>query len=115
MSTFYLKGRDTRPTMEVHLLDPDGSPHDLTGSTAWKLHVKVGGASLTRDMTPDVDLTLGVLRYTWLASDWTTGTPVLAPGVYRMEYEVTGPGAARLTWPNDGYDQLHVTADIGQA
>ena len=114
MSTFYLKGRDTRPTIEVYLLDPDGTAHDLTGSTAWRLHVQVPGGTLTRDMTPDADLTTGILRYTWLAADWTTGTAVLTTGVHRMEYEVTGPGTARLTWPNDDYDRLHVLADIGQ-
>lgn len=114
MSTFKLKGRDTRPTMEVFLLDPDGTAHDLTGSSSWKLHVKIGGAVFSRDMTPDGDLTSGILRYTWLATDWTTGTPVLVPGTHRMEYEVIGSSGARLTWPNEGYDSLVVTADLGQ-
>lgn len=113
MSVFYLKRGDTRPVMEVNLLDPDGTAHDLTGSTTYKLHVKIRGVAFTRDMVPDADPALGILRYTWLDTDWTTGTPVLARGTYSMEYEVVGPGGARMTWPNNGYDQLVVTADIG--
>lgn len=112
MSLFYLKKSDTRPTLEVQLLDPDGSAHDLTGSSSWKVHVRVGSAVFSRDMTPDVDLTTGVLRYVWLGTDWTTGTPVLAAGTYRMEFEVVGPGGARMTWPNDGFDRLIVTEDL---
>jgi hypothetical protein len=127
MSIFYLKARDTRPIMEVRLLNPDGSAHDLTGSTGWKLHVRLSaGGVLTRDMMPDPDLTKGILRYTWLAADWDAGNVAgylvagpslpLQPGQleHRMEYEVIGPGGGRLTWPNDGYDVLRVGADIGQ-
>ncbi len=126
MGVFYLKYRDTRPILEVSLLDPDGTAHDLTGSTSWKLNILLSsGALVTRDMVkvgPDAD---GVLSYTWLAADWTGGLIVgptlpLLPGQYehRMEYEVIGPGGARLTFPNGGetpeqsYDILRIWADI---
>lgn len=129
MGLFFLKTGDTRPVLEVGLKNPDGTPHDLTGSTSWKLHIWLSdGSKLVRDMTkvgPDVD---GTLRYTWVDSDWNPvsgggavgglvvgPTPPLAPGQveHRMEYEVIGP-AARLTFPNDGYDTLRIIADIGQ-
>jgi hypothetical protein len=32
-----------------------------------------------------------------------------------MEYEVLGPGGARLSFPNDEHDRLVIRADIGQA
>lgn len=113
MGSFYLKKRDTLPTMEVALLKPDLTPYDPTGGTV-TLHVKLsGGGTISRTMTIH-DGPAGLVRYGWLAADWT-GTPALASGVHRMEYEVVGPGLARLTFPTEGYDQLHVTADIGQA
>ncbi len=116
MGLFHLKEGDTLPILEVALKDPDGTAHDLTGSTGWKLHVRLaggGGAVVTRNMVkqgPDVD---GVLRYSWAAADWSS-TPALVVGQHRMEYEVLGPGAARLTFPNDGWDELRIVEDLGQ-
>jgi hypothetical protein len=129
-----LKYRDTLPIMEVELieLDPDNpgemQAHDLTGSTAWKLHVWLSdGTVFTRDMVVTGDPTLGVLRYTFVASDWDTtnvnGFLTVGPTLpmlpsereHRMEYEVIGSGGTRLTFPNDGYDILRVVLDIGQA
>jgi len=116
MAIFTLKVRDTRPILEVALKSPDGSAHDLTGSTAWKLHVKLtDGSVITRDMVIFGAATDGVLRYTWVAGDWGAGGLPLntAPRDYQMEYEVIA-GTARLTFPNDGYDTLHVVSDLGQ-
>ena len=138
MDTFYLKNRDTRPILEVTLHDPAppgsapdtlGPVHDLTGSTAWELHIWLSdGTSLTRVLVPDGDLTTGIVRYTWLATDWDAGNLVvsptlpLAPGVreHWMEYEVKGPTTARMTFPNGGdpseaYDALRIYQDVGQA
>lgn len=113
VAEFELKYRDTRPVLAVALLDPDGSAHDLTGASGVKLHIWLErGPALTRAMVLPGDLTTGVVTYTWLASDWDTGN--LALGTHRMEYEVIGAGTARLTMPNDGYDDLIVIADIGQ-
>lgn len=122
MGVFNLKYRDTRPPLEVALKNPDGSPFDLTGSTQWKLHIWLAdGTKLVRDMTKGAPDAAGVLRYTWLSTDWDPGGLVavplpLAPGQieHRMEYEVVGPGTARSSFPNDGYDVLRVRPDIGQ-
>jgi hypothetical protein len=124
MAVFHLKYRDTRPGLLVYLLDPDGTPHSLVGTTAWSLHVWLSdGTKLARDMTVYGDPVAGALLYTWDATDWTapggldvSPTLPLQPGVrdHRMEYEVVGPGDARLTFPNNGYDTLRVTVDIGQ-
>jgi hypothetical protein len=131
MGVFLLKYRDTLPALQVVLKNPDGTVHNLTGSTAWKLHVWLNdGTKLTRGMTKigaDID---GTLRYTWAATDWDAGTGgppftagglilgpdlPLAPGIreHWMEYEVIG-GTSRLTFPNGGYDTLRVYTDIGQ-
>lgn len=117
MATFNLKARDTRPILEVALTNPDGTAHDLTGSTAWKLHLWVDASTvLTRDMVKEGADTAGVLRYTWQATDWDAGnlpTPISPYGkqeIY-MEYEVIG-GTARMTFPNDGFDILEITGDL---
>lgn len=117
-NTFYLKYRDTRPVLDVLLRDPDRSVHDLTGSTDWKLHIRLDdGTTLTRTMTVQGVPTAGTLRYTWVAADWDTGqlpNPETAIVKLRMEYEVLGPSTARLTFPNDRHDVLQITPDIGQ-
>lgn len=129
MSIFTLKENDTLPVLEVSLLNPDGTAHDLTGSTGWKLHIKLADDDetvVTRDMVVVGDADEGVLRYAWTADDWDPEnadgyliagpTLPLAPGEreHRMEYEVTGASGARMTFPNDGYDVLRVVPDIGQ-
>ena len=113
MATFYLKRRDTRPTMEVYLLDPGGTAHDLSGATSVTLHVLLNnGQSFSRAMAAEPVGALGIVRYTWPVTDWYGATPLVA-GSHRMEYEVVGPTTARMSFPNDGYDELRVTSDIG--
>ena len=116
---FYLKYRDILPILDVVLYPPGqevgGTPQDLAGSTGWKLHIRLAsGAIVTRDMSKvgaDAD---GKLRYAWVAADWTDLTTPLVVGEHTMEYEVLGPGSARLTFPNDSYHRLRIQPDIGQ-
>jgi hypothetical protein len=129
-SVFYLKYRDTVPGLRVQLLNPDGSIHDLTDSTKWALHIWLSdGSKLQRDMVIVGASPLGTLGYDWIATDWsvvsgggTVGGLVVGPSVplakgaieHRMEYEVLGPGGARMTFPNADYDTLRIITDIGQ-
>lgn len=116
MGTYYLKARDTLPTLEVVLLKPDLTPYDPSGGVV-TMHVRLSnGSVLSRTMTIH-NGPLGIVRYGWLATDWSAVAPTVnvVAGSHRMEYEVVGPGAARLTFPNDGYDTLQVSSDIGQA
>jgi hypothetical protein len=124
VAVFHLKYRDTYPVLEVELLNPDGTVHDLGGAFSVTLHIRLsdGSATLSRAMTI-YDSPNGIVRYAWQTTDWTTGGLVvgpsvpLAPGVveHRMEYEVVGPGSNRLTFPNYGYDTLRIITDFGQA
>ena len=139
---FELKYRDTLPVFEVVLRDPAppgtlGPVHDLTGSTAWWLHVWLSdGTKLTRAMSKFGIDTAGTLRYPWIATDWdagsggppfTVGGLIVGPSLpltpgereHRMEYEVLGPSTARMTFPNghnsDGalaYHTLRIVTDI---
>ena len=119
-STFTLKANDTRPIFEVTLKNPDGSVHDLTGSTAWKWHVQTPGEAFIRDLVIQGDPTLGTLRYTGSVADWDTENVngyLPAPlstyplSEYPMEYQISG-GSSILTFPNDGYDYLRIAKDI---
>jgi len=112
VNTFVLKRGDTLPILEVVLKNPDGSVHDLTGSTDWKLHVKLAtGAVVTRTMTKQGADVLGTLRYVWVAADWNAGGLVGNLFDHHMEYEVIA-GTNRLTFPNDGYDVLRILPDL---
>ena len=123
MGVFYLKYKDTRPVLEVALKNPDGTPYDLTGSTDWKLHIRLNtGVVVTRDMTKVGADQEGRLRYTWLATDWDQpGGLVVGPTLplqptdveHAMEYEVIGP-TSRQTFPGGGYDTLRIQPDLGQ-
>jgi len=124
MAVFYLKFRDTLPVLDVILKNPNGTVHNLTGATGFKLHVRLNnGTIFTRTMTKIGTDAEGHLQYAWAAADWDTPTglivspivPLLPTEVeHTMEYEVTGSGGARLTFPNDSYDTLRILADIGQ-
>jgi hypothetical protein len=114
MSDFWLKLRDTLPTIEITLLDPDGTVHDLTGATGAKLHIRLSNGTTATKSATIYNPSGGVIRYTFLSTDWTDLTAPLIAGTHRMEVEVTGPGAGRLTWPNDGYDALRIVDDLGQ-
>ena len=139
MAIFYLKKRDTRPTLVATLKNPDGTVVDLTGSAVRLLITLSDGTKLIRTMVVDASPATGIARYTWVATDWdvASGTTVdgaypvggliVSPGTvkasgfvvdvgateHRMEYEVVN-GASRLTFPNDSYDVLRIVADMGQ-
>ena len=94
---FDLTFGDELPILEVQLLNPDGSVHDLTGSTAWQLRIKVGATPtplVTRDMFIQGDPTLGTLRYQWQVAD----DAVLPRGSHRMRYRVSR-GTLTQTFP----------------
>jgi hypothetical protein len=117
VGTFYLKRGDTRPVLEVQLKNPDGSVHDLTGSTAWRLHVYVAQTVVfTREMTKQGADTLGTLRYAWQPADWAElPTPAPADRIgLAMEFEVEGGSGHRLTFPNGGFDTLQILGDVDQ-
>jgi hypothetical protein len=118
MSVFFLKRGDTKPVLEVALKNPDGTPVDLTGTSGWKLHIRVSHNTIvTRDMTQHGALTDGILRYAWTAADWTGANALPSPvRLYRplvleMEYEVLA-GLDRMRFPNNGYDKLKITGEV---
>jgi hypothetical protein len=119
MGQFTIKAGDTRPILQVALKDPDGSAHDLTGSTSWKLHVRVSpSVTFTRDMVKEGADTDGVLRYTWVSTDWDPGnlpTPLTSFRTIElyMEYEVIGGASSGMRFPNARFDTLVIRRPVG--
>lgn len=116
MSTFSIKEGDTLPVLEVALLDPDGSAHDLTGVTSVKLIVR-SSPTTTFEKTMTVhDAEAGLVRYAWQPTDWTDSSILnVEAGLSReleMEYEVVS-GSNKMTFPTNGYDTLHIRGDLG--
>ena len=101
-----IKQNDTRPSVEVQLLDADGVPvnlelcgvmfhmRDLRGS------VKINAPCVI------VSAAEGRVRYDWQAPD--TGTP----GTYYVEFEVHSPDASIMTVPNAGYLTITITPEL---
>lgn len=130
MSIFYLKQNDTRPILEVTLTNPDGTAFDLTGTgVVVTLIVELNdGSVFSRAMTVYGTPTTGVVRYQWEATDWDTGNTagylVLGTAMgdsevnsrrykHQMEYEVQTNDGYVETFPNDGYDTLIITEELG--
>jgi hypothetical protein len=130
MSVFNLKYRDTKPILEVTLLEPKDKetdpdvPFNTLGLASVTLHIYLsGGGTFSKAMTIDPDNATGKVSYAWDATDWNTLTATpelpLRPGEreHRMEFEGVESGGGRITWPNvyPAYDILRVPQDFGQA
>jgi len=113
MATFPLKLHDTKPSLVVALLNADLSAFNLTGTTEWFLHIlrADGMTVVSRPMVKHGTDAEGLLRYDWVASDWTSD---LVVGEHLMEYEVIDNGGGRMTFPNgkEVFDTLSVGRDI---
>jgi hypothetical protein len=124
-STYTIKYRDVGGILEVSLKDPLLVAFDLTPYSVYNLHIWLsdGTTKLTRSMTLFGPATNGVLRYSWVATDWDAGQLVISPTIPllpnqrepRMEYEVRNAGSTlRRTFPTADWDTLRVIEDIAQ-
>lgn len=103
--TFYIKQGDLTPTLDATLLDPNGNPVNLTGTTVRFHMTPVGGAILINQSATVVSAATGQVRYTW------TGTDTATAGNYLAEFEVT-TGGVQQTYPNDRYISVIITAQL---
>ena len=104
---FFIKQNDTSPSLRAILKDGDEIAINLTGATV-RFHMRtVGGATATVDADASiVTAESGIVQYIWDAADTTT------VGSYQAEFEVTFPGGAVETFPNNGYIRVEITDDI---
>ena len=105
---FYIKSGDQAPGLGALLQYADGTAQDLTGATV------VFNMRLKGSVTPKVDeqavtlvtLLTGEVLYNWSAADTDT------PGTYEGEFAVTLPDTRTVTFPNDGYIPIEITAEV---
>ena len=110
MSTFYLKYRDTLPTLEATLLKPDLTAYSLASITSVVMHIYSETGTTMSRYCSIYNSTGGVVRYTFKSTDWTA--PGLEIGQSLMEFEALTTGTTRLTFPNANYDTLSIISDI---
>ncbi len=120
---FYVKFGDTVSTLVATLFNPDGTVFDLTNQTKINFNVKLNdGTIVTRDtMTVIGDPKAGQVQYQWITDDWdgaadnfqASPAEPFSPSDsdHVFEIEVVAP-AGTLTFPNDGYHVLRITAEI---
>lgn len=103
----YVKSGDTKVVFSATLND-DAGVYDLTGCTVRFLLSRKSAVSVTpfSDDATIEDENGGVVSYT------VGGNFPTAPGVYRLEWEVTDSSGDVLTFPNDSYELLTILEDL---
>lgn len=91
---FAVKRGDTQPSLQVQILNPDGTPRNCTGHV---VTFRMGQAGQARKVdtaaTTTVNAVQGIYQYDWGANDLNT------LGDFRAEFVVDGND----TYPKDGY------------
>lgn len=106
------------PTLDATLTKADGSAQDLTGATVtlFAERRKSGLIWLNGVAVTIVTPTAGLVRYTFLAGDWTTleGSPDLGDGIYRAQWHVAGlsPTPVRFPTAHPGWFGIHVLPKV---
>ena len=106
--TFSIKQNDTAPSLRATLLDGDGNPVNLSGSTV-RFHMRLLGqtAIVVNQSATLIDAANGIAQYNWVAADTDT------IGSYQAEFQVTYSDGAIETFPNDSYIRVDIIDDIG--
>jgi hypothetical protein len=89
------KSGDLLPPIEVTLLGPDRQPVDISSAAGVDIIWRRAGTATRNTATID-NAAAGDVSYHWQAGD-----EALAPGDYRVEFEVDLPNGP-LTFPNAG-------------
>ena len=114
--TVTLKQNDTRPIQDITLLQPDPDDPtaliavDLTLASSAKILASTSPASMpafTSTLALASDRTTGIVTWTPIASDTAVVGKLLA------EIQVTFAGGGVETYPNDGYFEISIVADLG--
>lgn len=109
---FIIKQGDTSPAMVAALKTPDRQPVDLTGATV-EFHMRFVPTDETPSATPVsaaaqiVDASAGEVRYAWGPTDTAVA------GDWDAEFQVTFPGGAIETYPNNGYIEVSIIEQAG--
>jgi|AntDeeMinimDraft_5_1070356.scaffolds.fasta_scaffold02199_11 hypothetical protein len=100
---FYIKAGDTLPNIRGELLDDDGNPADVSGSTiTFNLEKRNGANVLTESASTVNGGQDGVVEYDWTPGDTDT------PGAYRAEFVVDYGNGDKETFPNRDYIDVFI-------
>jgi hypothetical protein len=104
---FSIKRFDLLPVLRVQLVDPAGTPANLTGSpVVFNMASLEGVPKVARGAVTVIDAATGVVEYFWADGDTDTAALFLA------EFEVTY-GGKPMTYPNNEFFRVLVVSDLG--
>ena len=109
--TFQMKKYDTRPELAITITDElTGNALDLTGASAkFYLRPEKGGTIKIDGGTATIyGAAAGKVKYTWVGTADTN-----TPGRYLGEFEITLAGGGIVTFPQNGYIQIHILEGLG--
>lgn len=106
MSRFNIKRNDTSPSLLAVLKDADDVAVDLTGATIRFHMIDKDDTVIVDDAAVVAGAATGEARYDWSAADTAT------VGGFRAEFEVTHSDSSIETFPNNGYINVVVHADL---
>lgn len=102
-----LKRGDTRTAIQAILLEPAGTPVDLTNASV-RFHMVDHRGVLRISKTIDIiDAVRGMVRVVFEPGE------TAAAGLYRAEFAVIFPDGRKETYPNHGYVTVHIVPDLG--
>jgi hypothetical protein len=103
--TVQVKRNDTKDIISYTLTYPDGSAVNLTGASVRFIMGK-GKILLANSIATIINAATGQVSYTLTDED------TIAAGVFQAEFEVTFSDGKRKTFPNNGYIQVTIQANI---
>lgn len=106
MSIFYIKRNDTSPAISGTCQDADGNAIDLSGA-AVRFHMfDQYGNEVVDAAATIISAAAGTVKYEWQAADTDVA------GFFHSEFEVTYSDSSIETFPNYGYQKVHVYEDL---
>jgi BppU N-terminal domain len=107
LSSFFLKQGDTAPAIDYIVLDEDGVPINLTGSTVtFYMQDMSGNEVIDGGACSLIDAPNGQVRYQWLDGDSDIS------GLYAAEFLVTFGGGTKRTTPDPGWITVVISSSL---
>ena len=104
---WWVKQNDTYGYITEQLLDENLVGVNLAGaSVAFHMKRSTDAAYKVKAAATVLDSANGIVRYAW------TGTDLNTVGNFNFEWQVTFVSGKVLTFPNDGYNLIHVLKEL---
>ena len=105
MPDFVIKQNDTAPIIKAYLQDENGDAVNISGASV-DFHMSDYSSTVINSPATIEDETGGLVSYTWQSEDTTE------KGNYKAEFEVTFADGSIETFPNTGYIEIKINAEI---